>query len=515
MATLGTPDAESLGTEYKSVKPRHRNLYLVAFIALNGPTMIGFTLAFTSPAVPDMENRNVLTTDTQISWFSSLMAIGAIIGGPVAGYCLSHYGRKFTMMLCNLPLTFGYGLIASLDNVASLYVGRILTGIGTGMFSLSTPVYISELSSPNLRGFLVGGVQMFLGFGLVIVNALGITLSYVWLAVVGSALSTVILMLLLFMPETPHYCIGKNDRSRALSTLKWLRGDAYDVEREYKEIAEATKSNSEEFQYIEFLQPNIYIPLGISIMLMVFQQFSGIGPVTFYSVTIFQSASPSLDDNVAAIIIAAVQVVATFISMLLIERTGRKILLIVAAIGMCISTTTFGLYYKLTEVTTNSGTLNNLEMTAPPSVDGNVNMSTVSYELLYSTTATTSSPSTLDLTWLSLSSLVVFTSSFALAWGSIPWLIMSEILPTRARASASAVATMFNWLSAFTVTKEFFDMSAAMTDAGVFWFYGGMCFLSVIFVTFCVPETKGKSLEEISTTFDRGSKYKVCYDCTT
>ncbi|XP_033110631.1 solute carrier family 2, facilitated glucose transporter member 8-like [Anneissia japonica] len=101
------------------------------------------------------------------------MAIGAIFGGPIAGFLVGNYGRKLAMMMCFLPLFVGYSLISSLDNIATLYLGRILTGVGTGMVSLSTPVYIAELSSSNLRGMLVGGFQLFLGGGMLLVNALG------------------------------------------------------------------------------------------------------------------------------------------------------------------------------------------------------------------------------------------------------------------------------------------------------------------------------------------------------
>ncbi|XP_033110241.1 solute carrier family 2, facilitated glucose transporter member 8-like [Anneissia japonica] len=466
----------------KAVK---KNLYVATLVALLGPVMVGYTLAYTSPAVPDMEDRGVLKTTDQISWFGSLVAVGAIFGCPIAGFCVGYYGRKNSVILCSLPFVAGYGMIAFLDNMTALYIGRILTGIGTGMVTLSTPVYIAELSSPDLRGMLVGGSHLFLGVGMLLVNAFGISLSYVWLALVGCAISTLLGVLMLFMPETPHYCIIKHGRSRALAALKWLRGQEYDVDREYELIASDIHSKSTDFQYREFFQPNLYIPLSISVIMGMLKQFSGNNTIWFYTVTILEKSSTTMDKHVAVIIVIVVLVVATLVSILLIDRTGRRILLIVAGIGMCISSSTFGLYYKLEEKKLNDAFINDVNFTE----------------------STSTPPTSPDLTWLSLTSLIVYTLSFSLAWGPIPLLIMSEILPARAKGPASAVATAVNWLSAFIVTKVFFKMSVVMTDAGVFWFYGGVSLLSVIFVALCLPETKGRSLEEIARHFQRNDTH--------
>ncbi|XP_033110238.1 solute carrier family 2, facilitated glucose transporter member 8-like isoform X2 [Anneissia japonica] len=462
----------------------NKNLYVAAFVALLGPAMMGYTMAYTSPAIPDMESRELFKTTDQISWFGSLLAVGAIVGGPIAGFCVHNLGRKYAMMLCSLPFVVGYGLIASIDNLATLYTGRILTGIGTGMASLTTPVYIAELSRPDLRGMLVGGFQLFLCVGILLVNALGISLSYVWLAAVGCAISTLLGVLMMFMPETPHYCIMKHKMNKALSVLTLLRGGEYNVNHEYKDIADDIRSKSDDFQCKEFFKPNLYIPLVISVILMMFVQFSGINAVGFYTVTIFQKSSPSVDGNVAVVIVTAAQVVATIVSVLLIDRIGRKILLIMAGMGMCLSASAFGLYYKLTENTANGTSINDVNYTESTSIP----------------------PISSDLTWLSLTSVIVYTSSFSFAWGAVPLVVVSEILPTRAKGPASAIAITVAWLSAFVVTKEFFKMSVVMSDAGVFWFFGGVCLLSVIFVALCVPETKGRSLEEISKHFQRNLK---------
>ncbi|XP_071949085.1 solute carrier family 2, facilitated glucose transporter member 8-like [Antedon mediterranea] len=483
MSTLSVAEENEalLTINQKSQTPLHKNQYITTLVVLLAPILMGYTLGYSSPALPDLVDNKILTSDGQQAWFGSMVAIGAIFGGPIAGMSINKLGRKYSVMICAFPYAVGYAMIASVNSVAALYVGRILTGVGAGMTSLATPVYIAEVSSPDIRGALGASFQLSVTIGVFIVNVFGVPLSYVWLANVGCLVCALLVVLMLIMPETPQYYIMQHQRDRALSVLVWLRGPNYNSDRECREIEDNTNLKKNDFQYKEFFNAYLYIPLTISLCLMVFQQFSGINAVIFYGVTIFQSAAPSIEEHVASIIITAVQVLATLVAVILMDRAGRRILLILAGIGMCISSTTFGVYYDLTKNSTSSA---NVSLTNTDLGDSH----------------------TPDLTWLSMMSMIIYITAFSLGWGAIPWLIMSEIFPTRARGAASSIATAVNWTCAFIVTKEFFDMESAMTSAGVFWFYGGVCLVGVIFVVVCVPETKGKTLEEISEYFSRDQK---------
>ena len=204
----------------------------------------------------------------------------------------------------------------------------------------------------------------------------------------------------------------------------------------------------------------VYKPLIISLALMFFQQMSGVNAVIFYAGSIFTSAGFGGNPDVAAVIVGAVQVVATFVSCILMDRLGRRILLLLAGSVMCLSTVAFGVYYFLDNP---------------------------------------------NLNWLPLVSLNGFIIFFSLGWGPIPWLVLGEIFPDRVKGFASGAAAMTNWFLAFLVTKEFTQVEAAIHNYGTFWLFSGVCLLGVIFVAIFMPETKGKSLEEIQRNFEGNS----------
>ena len=205
--------------------------------------------------------------------------------------------------------------------------------------------------------------------------------------------------------------------------------------------------------------PGVYIPLLLSLGLMFFQQLSGVNAVIFYGGNIFTEAGIHWDPNIAALIVAAVQVAATFVSCVLMDRLGRRILLLLASVFMCVSATVLGVFYYLHK------------------------------------------PNNLD--WLPLVCLNVFIIFFSLGWGPIPWLILGEIFPDRIKGFASGAAAMCNWTLAFLITKLFSTLEVEITSYGTFWLFGGVCLFSFFFVAFFMPETKGETLEEIQQGFQR------------
>ena len=248
----------------------------------------------------------------------------------------------------------------------------------------------------------------------------------------------------------------------------------------------------ESLQLRDVLSPVIAKPLIISIGLMIFQQFSGINTVLFNAASIFGTAGFS-NGKLASIAVGLIQFVGTGAACLLMDKAGRRILLLTTALGMCVSLVVLGVYFEIYIPPT----------TTPPPTDGSLVSDAVS--LLGSVSHSVPAKS---VSWLSILCIVLFNLMFALAWGPVPWLVMSEIFPLRARGPASSFATLTNWTMAFIVTVTFKSMVAALTDQGVFWFYAGCCLVGFIFVYFLMPETKGKTLEEIETMFDKDER---CY----
>ena len=205
----------------------------------------------------------------------------------------------------------------------------------------------------------------------------------------------------------------------------------------------------------------------------------------FNAANIFGTAGFS-NGKLVSITVGLVQFVGTGLACLIMDKAGRRILLLTTALGMCVSLLALGVYF---------------EIYMPPASPANGGLASDTVSLLGS--ASHSEPAT-TISWLSILSIVLFFLSFALASGPVPWLVMSEIFPLRARGPASSFATLANWTMAFIVTNTFKSMVATLTNQGVYWSYAGLCFLAFLFLL--MPETKGKTLEEIETMFDKDKR---------
>ncbi|XP_068771323.1 solute carrier family 2, facilitated glucose transporter member 8 isoform X3 [Struthio camelus] len=414
-----------LGRPVPGAYPRVQNkkLYLATFAAVLGPLSFGFVLGYSSPVIPELskaDDPRLRLDGNQASWFGSVVTLGAAAGGILGGYLVDKVGRKLSLMLCSIPYVSGYIVIISAQNIWMLYFGRILTGLASGITSLVVPVYISEVSHPKVRGMLGSCVQLMVVTGILGAYIAGITLKWRWLAVLCSFPSCIMLLFMSFMPETPRFLLNQNKRSEAIASLRFLRGPHVDHEWECRQI----EANVEEegLSFSEFKNPSIYRPLLIGVALMFFQQVTGINAVMFYAETIFEDANFK-DSRMASVVVGSIQVCFTAVAALIIDKTGRKVLL--------------------------------------------------------------------------------YISGFALGWGPIPWLVMSEIFPLKARGISSGACVLTNWVMAFLVTKEFHDLVNFLTSCGTFWLFSAFCCMNVIFTAFYVPETKGRTLEQIEAYFRR------------
>ncbi|XP_072908749.1 solute carrier family 2, facilitated glucose transporter member 8 isoform X1 [Hemitrygon akajei] len=460
-------------------KVRNGNLYLATFAAVLGPLSFGFVLGYSSPAIPELEsdvNPDLKLDSTQASWFGSLVTIGAAVGGIVGGWLVDKLGRKLSLMLCGLPFIIGFTVIVGARNIWMLYAGRIVTGLASGITSLVVPVYISETAHPKVRGLLGSCVQLMVVIGIMGAYVGGMVLPWYWLAVLSSVPPTIMVLLMYFMPETPRYLLSRNQYSEALAALAWLRGPEVDYEQECRQIEESCNTQDSKFALSDLKDPTVYKPFLIGIFLMLFQQLSGINAVMFYAETIFEHANFK-NGSEGSVIVGVVQVVFTAIAALIMDKAGRKILLAVSALIMSASTAVFGVYFKIWQENFNNSSLHKLDAESSVSVAADAP------------------------TWLPLVCLVVFIAGFAIGCGPIPWLVMSEIFPVRVRGIASGACVLTNWITAFLVTKEFNDLLENITQYGTFWLFSGFCFLNLLFTIFFIPETKGKTLEQIEAHF--------------
>lgn len=444
------------------VKKKHEGsscrLLFAAACAFLGPFSFGYTIGYSSPAIPALEKAGLLTSG-QSGWFGSLMTLGAIIGGPFGGWCIEKFGRRTTMKLTSLPFCLGWICIFSAHGPQGLFVGRFLCGFASGLITVCVPVYIAEISTSSLRGTLGAGVQLFITIGILAAYSAGLGFTWSDMAIIGIVPSVLTFLLLFFVPETPRWLLMNGKKAEAVAALRKIRHEHADCADECRDIEEGLDTK-ETFSWAEFRKPELSRPLMISVFIMIFQQLSGINAIMFYTVSIFQKAGLE-NSEMATVLIGAVQVVATFVACLLMDKMGRRRLLIIAGSVMCISCFVFGWYYKVT-----SG-----------------------------------GSSAKELSVLAVISLVVYIIGFSLGWGPIPMLIMSEIFPSRVRGAASGIAVFTNWFCAFIVTNEFLFIQDMFGAAATFWLFAFFCMCSVMFVWRKVPETKGKSLEDIELYF--------------
>ncbi|KAM4617108.1 solute carrier family 2, facilitated glucose transporter member 8 [Polymixia lowei] len=461
-------------------KVKNGKLYLATFVSVLGPLSFGFVLGYSSPAIPELTNipdPRLRLNDTQASWFGSIVTVGAAAGGLLGGWMVEKIGRKLSLMFCSLPFVFGFTVIVAAQNVWMLYLGRVLTGLASGVTSLVVPLYISEMAHERVRGTMGSCVQLMVVLGIMGAYLAGLFLDWRWLAICCSIPPTLLMVCMCFMPETPRFLLSQGKRREAEEVLRFLRGPDAPVEWECARIEDACDEQGARFQMSDLKDPGVYKPLVIGIMLMFFQQLTGINAIMFYAETIFEQANVNNSD-LASVIVGLTQVVFTAVAALIMDKAGRKVLLSISGVAMAISTAVFGVYFQL-------------------SAQHHSNASVSSQALALQTTQV---PHT-DLAWLALASMGLFISGFALGWGPIPWLLMSEVFPIKVRGFASAVCVLTNWGNAFIITKTFQDLMNLITSAGTFWLFSGMCALNVVFTIAFVPETKGKTLEQIQAGF--------------
>jgi len=350
------------------------------------------------------------------------------------------------------------------QNLAMMLIGRFITGFTGGGFSLVAPVYIGETAEDSVRGALGSGFQLMVVLGILFVNVIGLGPNWQWISMICGFVPLVFLIAMVFVQESPRYLLMKGKRAEASRALCWFRkkNSSQDVEQELLIIeAEVNEAKMNKAKVSDLALSYNLRPSVIMFLLMLFQQLSGINAVIFYSTTIFQDSGSNFEnDLIPSIIVAAVQVVATLGAVFVVDRLGRKILLIVSDALMCVSLVALGVYFKLKE-------------------DGKVD----------------------GLGWLPLVSLIIFISAFSIGFGPLPWMMLGELLPPKLKGLVASMATMFNWFLAFLVTKFFTSVRDALTPKWCYWMFAIICAVGTAFVILIVPETKGKSLEEIQRHF--------------
>ena len=369
-------------------------------------------------------------------------------------------------------------------------------------------MYISEISPPGLRG-LLGTLPQFavvIGIGLVYgLGAVAITsapepndyyphLSYEYLAAVVCVIVLLYEVLLFTVKESPSWLIRKRFNDAANNSLKWLRGPNVPIEREADKLSRNIFQNRAvgSLQILKLLRKRtVWKPLILTGFIMFFQQFSGINAFIFYSGPIFKMAGIASPNLVATGAVGVIQIAATFVCVLLTDLVGRRWLLMVGSVGMAVSTVTMGLYFFLVEHSCKATSIVNATTNATSIGGLHLQVSTTPNPVICSS----------DFSALAITSVAVYIIAFSLGWGAIPWLLSAEMFPMMVRGKCMSVATFINWVFATIITAAYSSYADTVHPYGAFWTFSIILVISFFFVIFFLPETKGKSLQEIEAKF--------------
>nr|XP_004174399.4 solute carrier family 2, facilitated glucose transporter member 6 [Taeniopygia guttata] len=465
----------------------NKRLYLAVFAAVLGNFSFGFALVYPSPVIPVLEAHPspALRLDQHTaSWFGSVFTLGAAAGGLSTMLLNDCLGRKLSIMFSALPSALGYALLAGAQGLWMLLLGRLLTGYAGGVTSASIPVYISEISHPGVRGMLGACPQIMAVLGSLILYALGLVLDWRWLAVAGEVPVLAMVLLLCFMPNSPRFLLSQDKEEEALGSLCWLRGEDTDYGREYEQIKDSLRKQSRRVSCAELKDPFLYKPILISGGMRFLQQLSGVTCILVYLQPIFKRTSVILKAEYDAALVGLVRLSAVAIAAVSMDKAGRKILLFVSAGVMLASNLTMGLYIHFVPASHN-GTVANSSLVG---------------------SATLPAEPTNYITLIPLLATMFFIMGYAMGWGPITWLLMSEILPLKARGVASGLCVVVSWLTAFTLTQFFLPVVNAFGLEVPFLFFAVISAGNILFTGCCVPETKGRSLEQIEAFFRTGRR---------
>ena len=440
-------------------KADNRMLYTICGIAATGGLLFGFDTGIISGALLLIKQEWTLTSFSQ-EWVVSAVLLGAILGAALSGRAADRFGRRDVIIGTSVLFAVGSGWAGIAHSVDSLITSRVIVGFAIGVASFTVPLYISEIAPRRVRGALVSLNQLAITIGIVVSYLVddafaGTSHGWRYMFLAGIAPALVLGIGMLFMPESPRWLIAHKRKADAGLILDRVMGPEQ-AAREMESI-EAGLSKETKTSWSELAAPWMKMPLFIGVGIVFVQQMTGINTVIYYAPTIFQMAG--FESNQAAIGatvgVGAVNVLMTVVAIWLIDKVGRKPLLYIGLAGMIASLAVLGIAFK-----------------ASAGAGG-------------------------TLKWVSVGSLLVYIASFAVSLGPIAWLIISEIYPFKVRGVAMSLATLSNWSFNFIVAMTFLTIVEKLGPSIAFWTYGIVGVAGLIFCYRYVPETKGRSLEEI------------------
>jgi MFS transporter, SP family, xylose:H+ symportor len=453
--------------------PSPRYAYLLSFVAALGGLLFGYDTAVISGAIGFLRTYFNLTP-TEMGFAASSALLGCVVGAGTAGVMSDTFGRKRAMLLSAVLFTISGFWSAFPRSLIEFNIARTLGGVGIGMASVLSPLYIAEISPAAIRGKLVSYNQLAIVLGILLVYFVNYFIAgrgteqwnvesgWRWMLASESLPAFFFFLLTLGIPESPRWLARQGKTEKALSILTRLGGE----EKARSEMnAIETALAGESGSTAQLLQPGMRKAFVIGIVLAVLQQITGINVFMYYAPEIFKQLGAGTNSALLqTVIVGAFNVAFTVVAIRTVDRLGRKPLMIVGSIGMGVSLIALGL----------AAYANSME----------------GWVLIF---------------------VLGYIACFALSLGPVVWVVLAEIFPTRIRGRAMAIATLLLWAANYVISQTFPMLNEdpflvnTFHHGFPFWLYAFFCVVMVVFVMIVVPETKGKSLEEIERFWKQDS----------
>ena len=455
----------------------HKKSFLVSitFIAAMGGLLFGYDWVVIGGAKPFYEVYfNITNSPAMQGWVMGCAILGCLLGVTVSGGLSDKYGRKPLMFAASVIFIIA-AIETGIANTLSVFIAyRILGGVGIGIASNLSPMYIAEVSPTNQRGKFVSLNQLTIVIGILaaqlvnwliaepmevgedILNSWNGQMGWRWMFWAGGVPAVFFLILLFFIPESPRWLGSVGLFEKSTNVFARIGGKDY-AKTQVSILKEATSKVAEKVNYKMLFQGRMPRILLIGIVIAAFQQWCGINVIFNYAQEIFAAAGYGVSDILFNIVITGViNVIFTIIGMYAVDRIGRRSLLLLGSLGLALIYAVLGACYYF------------------------------------------------SITGVAVLILVLMgIACYAMTLAPVTWVVISEIFPNRIRGMAMAVATFSLWTACFILTYTFPLLNAGLGAYGTFWLYGVVCILGYLFIKSQLPETKGKSLEEIEQEFQK------------
>lgn len=447
-------------------------IFGISMVSAMGGLLFGYDWVVIGGAKPFYERFFEIANSPNLqAWAMSSALVGCIVGAVVSGVVSDKFGRKWPLLLSAFLFTvasFGTGIASTYD---IFIIFRIIGGVGIGLASALSPMYIAEVAPSSMRGKFVSLNQFTIVIGILGAQLINLLIAeavpenatdefirmswngqigWRWMFYACGVPAAIFMILTFLLPESPRWLISAGKTDKAIPTLTKIGGKEYALQ-EVENIQSTLNDDSEKINFGELLKPKFRLALFIGIVLAVFQQWCGINTVFNYADEIFTAAGYGVSDTLFNIVITgSVNLIFTLVAMFTVDNWGRKKLMVFGSVGLAVTYVMLGgaYYFELKGIAV-------------------------------------------------LSLVIVAIAIYAMSLAPIVWVILSEIFPNRIRGAAMALATFALWIACFVLTYTFPLLNEILGAAGTFWVYAFICLIGFVFILIKLPETKGKSLEEI------------------